>query len=136
MAWELGKINFKVKGNLLENEENFSKLREIFMINTTQWRRVHLLTTCTVAPLGTPKMFNKVQKGVYPLVFGCSYQLLLNKYLIQGAVLLKITRRTTTSERKQVFASKSKFQIESVKIEPTFALMQDILTRRLGFLNS
>ena len=35
MAWELGKINFKVKGNLLENEENFSKLREISMINTT-----------------------------------------------------------------------------------------------------
>ena len=49
---------------------------------------------------------------------------------------VKITRCTTTSERKQVFASKSKFQIESVKIEPTFALVQDILTRRLGFLNS
>ena len=40
------------------------------------------------------------------------------------------------SERKQVFASNSKFQIESVKIEPKFALMQDILIRSLTYLNS
>ena len=30
---------------------------------------------------------------------------------------IKITRRTTTSERKQVCASNSKFQIESIKKE-------------------
>ena len=48
----------------------------------------------------------------------------------------KITRCTTMSERKQVFASKSKFQTESVKIEPTFALMQNILPRRFTYVNS
>ena len=39
-----------------------------------------------------------------------------------GAVtfcMTKIARRTTTSERKQVFASNSKFQIESVRKQVT-----------------
>ena len=34
---------------------------------------------------------------------------------------IKITRRTTTSERKQVFASNSKFQIESVRKQVTYS---------------
>ena len=33
----------------------------------------------------------------------------------------KIMRRTTTSERKQVFASNSKFQIESVRKQVTYS---------------
>ena len=60
----------------------------------------------------------------------------LEKLDQKAAVLKKITRRTTTSERKQVFASKSKFQTESVKIEPAFALMQNILPRRFAYVNS
>ena len=34
----------------------------------------------------------------------------------------KITRRTTTSERKQVFASYSKFQIENIRNQVTYSI--------------
>ena len=39
----------------------------------------------------------------------------------QGSVKrLKITKRTTTSERKQLFSSNSKFQIECVRKQLTY----------------
>ena len=42
-------------------------------------------------------------------------------YFFPTGVSKKITRRTTTSERKQVFASKSKFHIESVRKQETYS---------------
>ena len=68
--------------------------------NASQRQRGHSLTVCNSAqpatphslqnpkwPPGGPKMANGVWKCVYPLVFGCSRQLLLNKILIRALLL-------------------------------------------------
>ena len=49
-------------------------------------------------------------------VFSEDYEVYVNVEINQ-----KITRRTTTSERNQVFASKSKFHIESVRKQVTYS---------------
>ena len=43
------------------------------------------------------------------------------KLIVVGDLRKKITRRTTTSEKKQVGASNSKFQVESVEKQVTLS---------------
>ena len=47
-------------------------------------------------------------------------QIQINGYKCFNVCRKKITRRTTTSERKQVCSSNSKFQKESVKMQVTY----------------